>query len=109
MKPTLKALWDAFPTHDQYPTMKDLYTWLGGEPQANITSPGFGENGNTCASRLSVAFNNGGAPISAARAATAGALTLQAADKSRIIYRVAEFRSYMIATLGSPEADKTSP
>jgi hypothetical protein len=47
---------------------------LGGAAAQNIDAPGFGPNGNTCASRLSVAFNNGGAPISLAIACAVIAL-----------------------------------
>lgn len=109
MKPNLDKLWAAFPDHPTYPTLKDLYTWLGGKCAANIDSPGFGATGNTCASRLSVAFNHGGAPITAAAAARAGAATLTAGDGSKIIFRVAEFRRYLIALLGQPSTDKASP
>jgi hypothetical protein len=73
MKPSLQKLWDAFPDHTRYPTMKDLYTMLGGAAAKNINAPSFGPSGNTCASRLSVAFNNGGAPINLADATTARA------------------------------------
>jgi hypothetical protein len=92
-----------------FPTMGDLYRSLGGTAERNIASPGFGERGNTCASRLSVAFNKGGAPISAATARTAGAGTVGAADGSRIIYRVAEFRNYLVRVLGRPTVDNASP
>jgi Type VI secretion system (T6SS), amidase effector protein 4 len=109
MKPSLQRFWDAFPDHTRYPTLKDLYTMLGGAAAKNINAPGFGPNGNTCASRLSVAFNNGGAPINLADAATARAQTITAADGSRIIFRVSEFRGYLIRTLGKPEIDNTSP
>ena len=88
MKPTLQGLWDGFPDHEKYPTLKDLYTWLGGKPAKNINEVGFGPTGNTCASRLSVAFNKAKAPI----AHLAGVTTLKAGDGSRIIFRVAEFR-----------------
>jgi hypothetical protein len=82
---------------------------LGGTAAKNINSPGFGPNGNTCASRLSVAFNKGGAPIRAANASAAHAQTIAAADGSRIIFRVSEFRNYLIQTLGRPKIDNTNP
>jgi hypothetical protein len=47
---------------------------LGGAAAKNIDAPGFGPNGNTCASRLSVAFTNGGTPISLAIACAVIAL-----------------------------------
>jgi hypothetical protein len=109
MKPSLNRLWQAFPDHTRYPTLKDLYTMLGGQPANNINAPGFGPNGNTCASRLSIAFNNAGAPIDVTAAKAVHAQTLTAADKSRIIFRVADFRQYLLRTLGKPKADKLSP
>jgi hypothetical protein len=109
MKPSLPKLWAAFPDHVRYPTLKDLYTMLGGAAVKNIDAPGFGPNGNTCASRLSVAFNNGGSPISLIAAKAAHAQTFPAADGSRIIFRVADFRNYLLQTLGKPQIDNTSP
>jgi hypothetical protein len=109
MRPNLQRLWTAFPDHDSYPTLKDLYTWLGGTAAKNIDAPGFGPNGNTCASRMSVAFNNAGAPINEAMAHAAGARTLGTADGSRIIFDVAGFRRYLQQTLGKPTIDSTSP
>ncbi len=109
MKPTLAKLWANFPDHTEYPNLKSLYTMLGGAAARNINSPGFGPEGNTCASRLSIAFNLSGAPIRASIAAGVGAATLTAADGSHIIFRVAEFRKYLLRTLGRPTIDNTSP
>jgi hypothetical protein len=109
MKPSLQRLWAAFPDHVRYPTLRDLYTMLGGAAMKNIEAPGFGPNGNTCASRLSVAFNNAGAPISLAAATAARAQTITSVDGSRIIFRVADFRNYLLRTLGKPDIDNTSP
>ena len=106
MKPKLQMLWDAFPDHIRYPTMRELYMMLGGAAAKNIDAPGFGPNGNTCASRLSIAFNNGGAPI---RLPIGGEQAITAADGSRIIFRVADFRHYLLRTLGKPKIDNTSP
>ena len=101
MKPGLQALWSGFPDHTQYPMLKDLYSWLGGAAAKNIDAPGFGPNGNTCASRLSVAFNKAKAPIDQAVASVIGAQTLGTADGSRIILRVVHFRNYLLRTLES--------
>lgn len=109
MRPNLDKLWKAFPDHVSYPTLKDLYTWLGGKAVANINAPGFGPSGNTCASRLSVAFNHGGAPITRAAATLAGAKTITVEDGSIIIYRVAHFRKFLLTTLGQPTVDDVSP
>ena len=109
MTPNFHKLWNGFPTHDKYKTLKDLYTALGGAAEKNINAPGFGPNGNTCASRLSVAFNEGGAPIDKGIAASVGARTLGTADGSRIIFGVADFRKYLIKALGKPTTDKASP
>ena len=75
LKPNFHRLWLAFPDHNQYRSMQDLYTTLGGAAEKNIKQPGFGPNGNTCASRLSIAFNKAGAPINMALANTVGAQT----------------------------------
>lgn len=109
MKPDFHRMWSEFPDHIEYQTLKDLYTTLGGSAEKNINLPGFGPNGNTCASRMSVAFNKAGAPINAALASTAGARTLGTADGSRIIYGVADFRKYLFKLLGKPTIDNTSP
>lgn len=108
-KPNLGTIWRAFPDHVAYPTLRDLYTMLGGTAARNIDTPGFGPNGNTCASRLSVAFNAGGAPINRAVAANANAATIGTASGARIIYRVRDFRNYLIAALGRPTIDSASP
>lgn len=104
-KPTLNQLWKNFPDHTQYPTLKDLYTWLGGTAAKNIDLPGFGPSGNACASRLSVAFNKAGAKITS----RPGVSTIGTRDGSRIIYRLREFREYLIQTLGNPTIDNYSP
>lgn len=103
-------IWNEFPDHIKYPTMKDLFTWQGGQAEKNIYVKGFGPNGNTCASRLSIAFNRGGWPINAAIAASVGARTLKAADGSRIIFSVEELRLYLEKLLGkSNKPDTTIP
>lgn len=108
-KPSLDRLWTAFPDHGRYPSLKDLYTMLGGVAQRNIDQRGFGPNGNTCASRLSVAFNGAGAPIDQAVARSVGAQTIGTADGKRIIFRVTEFRAYLVRTLGKPVVDEVTP
>lgn len=109
IKPNFQKLWLAFPTHAKYQTMKDLYTALGGAAQKNIHLPGFGPNGNTCASRLSVAFNSGGAPIDMKLVNAIGAATLGTSDGSRIIFRVSDFQKYLHKLLGKPTIDDISP
>jgi hypothetical protein len=109
IKPNFQRLWLEFPDHIQYQSLKDLYTALGGAAEKNIDLPGFGPNGNTCASRLSVAFNKAGAPINMAVAGGVGASTLGTADGSRIIFRVADFRNYLLKLLGKPAIDNASP
>ena len=106
--PVLSGLWAAFPDHATDPPLFALYTHLGGTSACNINAPGFGANGNTCASRLSVAFNGGGAPISRATAQAAGAQTISAADGSQIIVRVTEFRTDLLKLLGRPQVNDAS-
>ncbi len=72
-KPSFEMMWAAFPDHDKYPTLRDLFAWLGGGLARNINEPGFGPNGNTCAARMSRALNYGNHPI---RGKTAKALAL---------------------------------
>ena len=108
-KPDFHRLWLEFPDHTRYPSLKDLYTALGGAAAKNIYAPGFGPNGNTCASRMSVAFNKAGAPIDKGLATAVGARTVGTADGSRIIYAVAELRKYLFKVLGQPIIDNTSP
>lgn len=109
VRPVLGKIWAAFPDHVAYPTLSDLYTHLGGAAACNIDVRGFGRNGNTCASRLSVAFNHGGAPIVDTTTRAAGAQTIGVGDGSRIIYHVTEFRSYLLRLLGKPHVDDASP
>jgi len=109
MKPGFQRVWEEFPDHVKYPTMGDLYRALGGNAKQNINAPGFGENGNACASRLSVAFNRAGAPISTAITKSKQIDTLGTADGSRIIFRVADFRKYLVSLLGNPVVDDTRP
>lgn len=104
-RPQLDQLWRHFPDHGAYPHLVDLYTALGGQAERNINAPGFGPNGNTCASRLSVAFNRAGAPIRG----ISGVTTLGTANGSRIIFRVTEFRRYLLTTLGQPTMDRATP
>lgn len=102
-------LWKAFPDHTQYPTLKDLYEMLGGTVEKNINVPGFGPKGNTCASRMSVALNKGGAPINRSLALSVKARSISAADNSQIIFNVADLRNYLRLTLGEPQIDSDSP
>ncbi|MFP8967375.1 T6SS effector amidase Tae4 family protein [Pokkaliibacter sp. CJK22405] len=108
-KPNFQKLWNSFPDHTKYPTLKDLYTSLGGTVEKNIYVPGFGPNGNTCASRMSVAFNHAGAPINRAIASNAGAQTISAEDGSKIIFNIRHFRNYLLKTLGTPSVDNITP
>lgn len=104
-KPKFSDLWANFPDHDKYASLEELYTWLGGAAAENINEDGFGPNGNTCASRMSVALNKSGAKI----VPIPGVSTLGTADGSRIIFRVEELRLYLIHIFGEPLIDDTSP
>ena len=54
---------------------------------------------------MSMAFNKAGAPIKK----ISGIQTLSTADGSLIIFRVANFRTYLRSSLGSPTKDDISP
>jgi hypothetical protein len=98
-KPSFDMMWAAFPDHDKYPTLRDLFAWLGGGLARNINEPGFGPNGNTCAARMSRALNYGNHPI---RGKTAKALALNplmGIDKKLYLFRVTELRTFLHHTL----------
>ncbi|MDR2852023.1 MAG: type VI secretion system amidase effector protein Tae4 [Burkholderiaceae bacterium] len=109
LKPSFQSLYDNFPDHSKYGNLENLYDALGGTAKKNINAPGFGSDGNTCASRMSVAFNKAGTPIDGGIALVAGARTVSTADGSLIIYAVADFRKYLFKALGQPLIDNTSP
>ena len=44
-KPNFMRIWNEFPDHMKYPTMKDLFTWQGGQAERNIYAEGFGPGG----------------------------------------------------------------
>ena len=108
-KPSFQRMWSAFPTHASYRTMGDLYRHLGGNAQQNINAQGFGENGNACASRISVALNAAGAPINTRTVANLRLRTVGTARGQRIIFSVAELRRYLEIEFGRPNADTTRP
>ena len=87
-------MWDAFPTHARFRTLGNLYRHLGGNAKANISSPGFGEESDGCASRISVALNAAGAPIKGQVARNLRVRTVGTAKGERIIFAVSEQRRY---------------
>lgn len=106
-KPSLATLWKNFPDHERYPSLKALYESVGGTAEKNIYAPGFGPNGNGCASRISIALNASGAPIN-------GSLvpknrTVGTADGKRIIFGVATLRDYLVKVYGKPLIDNARP
>jgi hypothetical protein len=104
-KPALQSLWNNFPDHTTFATMQDLFTHLGGQAERNINEPGFGPDGNTCAARLSMAFNQSGFPVKRGP----GISTLSTKGKGQIIFRVSEFRLFLGQLLGKPVRDRTTP
>lgn len=108
-KPSFRQMWDSFPTHAAYRTLGDLYRHLGGNAERNINSEGFGEEGNGCASRISVALNAAGAPIGRQVAQNLRVRTLGTAKGDRIIFSVSELRRYLGYTLGVPGVDSRLP
>jgi hypothetical protein len=104
-KPKFDLMWAGFPTRVEYGNMKALFEHLGGAAERNINAPGFGVDGNTCAARLSVALHAGGVAISGGP----GIRTLGTASGKRIIYGVADMRTFLERELGRPERDVTVP
>jgi Type VI secretion system (T6SS), amidase effector protein 4 len=109
LTPKFGAVWDGFPTHSQYQTMGDLYRHLGGGAEMAIKWTGFGESGNTCASRVSVALNRSNNAIDPSIANALEITTLKCADGSHIIFRVKELRKYMLFAYGRPDIDTSPP
>jgi hypothetical protein len=93
----------------RYSSMGDLYRALGGGAAAAINWDGFGENGNTCASRVSAALNWAGSPIDPVIANRLDISTLRTADGHHIIFRVRELRRYLLEAYGTPDVDETPP
>jgi len=63
-KPNSDKLWNVFPSHITYHTLADLYSSIDNK-KIKAAVGWLGSYGNTCASRMSIAFNNAGAPIDA--------------------------------------------
>lgn len=108
-KPKFEDLWKNFPDHIKYPRMHDLYMMLGGQAQNNLNRPGFPPDGNTCASRMSIALALSGHKIDEARARNINATTLGTDKGYRIIFRVSELRTYLLTAFGKPTDDNKSP
>ena len=85
-KPNFALMWQAFPDHTKYPTLRDLHTFIGGTLVKNIDEPGFGPHGNTCAVRMSRALNYGNLPISAKLVRSLRVSTMTGADGSCISF-----------------------
>jgi Type VI secretion system (T6SS), amidase effector protein 4 len=108
-KMNFDLMWKNFPDHHQWPTMGALYRHIGGDLVDAIAWDGFGENGNTCATRMSRALNYGGVPIDLALLKSLKLSSLTGADKKHYIYRVGELKTYLKSALGVPSMDKTPP
>jgi Type VI secretion system (T6SS), amidase effector protein 4 len=108
-KPNFDLMWKNFPDHARWPTLQDLYKHIGGQLASNINVPGFGPNGNTCATRLSRALNYGGALIDVKLTKALKVRTLMGADRMHYIFSVRELKKYLESSLGGPSVDKKVP
>lgn len=99
-KPSFAMMWQAFPDHIKYPTLRDLHTFIGGSLITNIDVPGFGEKGNTCAVRMSRALNYGNLSVSAKLTNSLGIPTMTGADGKLYIFRVRQLKTYLHSALG---------
>lgn len=99
-KPSFDALWLNFPDHAKYPTLKDLFSMIGGQLERNIYEPGFGPDGNTCATRISRALNYANHPIRYRQTKALDLNPLLGHDKKLYLFRVSEMRTYLRHTLG---------
>ena len=88
-------MWDAFPDHAKYPTLRSLHNFIGGTLTKNIEVPGFGESGNTCGVRMSRALNYGALPISGKLVKSLGISTMTGGDGMLYIFRVRELKLYI--------------
>lgn len=93
-------MWDNFPDHTLYPTLTALHTYIGGQLAKNINVPGFGPEGNTCAVRMSRAFNYGGMPLSSKLISALKLHPLLGADKNPYLFRVKEMTTYISHAVG---------
>ena len=109
LPPVFNDVWAAFPDHQQHPNMGALYRYLGGGASQAIDWPGFGETGNTCASRISAALNGAGFPIDLAVTGALDISTIKTSDGTHIIFRVRDLKRYLAAAYGQPDADVTAP
>jgi hypothetical protein len=98
-QPSFKMMWDAFPDHVQYPTLRDLHNFVGGQLARNIDVPGFGAKGNTCAVRISRALNYGNTPLSYKRLKALELNPLLGADRKLYLFRVRELKIYLADAL----------
>ena len=99
-KPDFAMMWQAFPDHAKYPTLRDLHTFIGGTLIKNIGVPGFGESGNTCAVRMSRALNYGNLPVSAKLTKSLGIKTMTGADDKLYMFQVRQMKVYLHTALG---------
>lgn len=93
--PKFTMLWQNFPDHDKYPTLKELHKFIGGTLEKNIGTPGFPANGNTCAVRMSRALNYSFFPISSKVAKNLKIETMTGADGKLYIFRVRNLKTYL--------------
>ena len=106
-KPDFTMMWQAFPDHVKYPTLRTLHTFIGGTLVKNIDVPGFGEIGNTCAVRMSRALNYGNFPVSGKLTKSLNIKTMTGADGMLYIFRVRQLKTYLHSALGiAPETVK---
>jgi hypothetical protein len=108
-QPNFDLMWKNFPDHVQWKTMGELYRHIGGDLTGAISWEGFGENGNTCATRMSRALNYGGLPIELKLLKSSKLNWLKGGDNKYYIYRVRELKIYLKAALGAPSLDKKAP
>ncbi len=99
-KPDFDLMWKNFPDHTLYPTLKSLFSYIGGTLVKNIDVPGFGPNGNTCAVRISRALNYGVMPISYKLIKSLDLHTMTGGDRMLYLFRVREMRVYLANALG---------
>ncbi len=93
--PSYEKLWDVYPDYINYPDPQVVKEMIGGNVNATWIT-------NTCAIRMSRAFNYTGTHIPEGYP---GLKTVKGGDDMRYAFRVREMRRWLDATLDKPEFD----
>ena len=97
--PSYETLWDVYPDYMNYPDPQVVKELIGGNVNATWIT-------NTCAIRMSRAFNYSGHPVPEGYP---GLKTVRGGDDMRYAFRVREMRKWLDASLVKPAFDIKKP